>query len=50
MFNRIVAATFENIVEADHIGFDICVRIGNGVAYSITNPDAYIESNMRQDW
>ena len=26
-----VAAGFQNVIEADHVGLDVCVRIGNGV-------------------
>ena len=26
-----VAAGFQNVVKADHVGLDVCVRIGNGV-------------------
>ena len=34
MLHRIVAACFQNIIEADDVGLDIAVRVVDGISYT----------------
>ena len=41
-----VAAGFQNVVEADHVGLDVGVRIGNGVTNAGLCPQIYHNSRF----
>lgn len=45
MFYRIMAASFQNVIEANHVALDVSIRVGDGVTH--TSLSTQIDHNIR---